>query len=87
MATTFDATLKGMGRDSPLGFLTAFDQPPHLPVKLLNVDLSVRHEAWKWNERKDAQSVVPPPVQAGDESLARSGWRMQTIREIAGPER
>jgi hypothetical protein len=40
MAMTFDATLKDMGRDSPQGFLTAFDQPPIGPVKLLNVDLS-----------------------------------------------
>ena len=29
-----------MGRESPQGFLAAFDQPPNLPVKLLNVDLS-----------------------------------------------
>jgi hypothetical protein len=40
MAMTFDATLKDMGRDSPAGFLAAFDRPPTLPVKLLNVDLS-----------------------------------------------
>jgi hypothetical protein len=40
MAMTFDATLKDMGRESPSGFLAAFDQPPALPVKLLNVDLS-----------------------------------------------
>jgi hypothetical protein len=40
MGMTFDATLKDMGRDSPLGFLAAFDRPPSLPVKLLNVDLS-----------------------------------------------
>jgi hypothetical protein len=40
MAMTFDATLKDMGRDSPWGFLAAFDRPPTLPVKLLNVDLS-----------------------------------------------
>jgi len=40
MAMTFDATLKDMGRDCPVGFLTAFDHPPTLPVKLLNVDLS-----------------------------------------------
>jgi hypothetical protein len=40
MAMTFDATLKDMGRESPVGFLTTFDQPPVLPVKLLNVDLS-----------------------------------------------
>jgi hypothetical protein len=33
-------TLKGMGRESPQGFLAAFDRPPLLPVKLLNVDLS-----------------------------------------------
>jgi hypothetical protein len=40
MAMTFDATLKDMGRDAPRGFLAAFDRPPTLPVKLLNVDLS-----------------------------------------------
>jgi hypothetical protein len=40
MALTFDATLKDMGRESPLAFLATFDQPPALPVKLLNVDLS-----------------------------------------------
>jgi hypothetical protein len=40
MAMTFDATLKDMGRESPQGFLATFDQPPALPVKLLNVDLS-----------------------------------------------
>jgi hypothetical protein len=37
---TFDATLKDMGRDSPRGFLAAFDRPPTVPIKLLNVDLS-----------------------------------------------
>jgi hypothetical protein len=40
MAMTFDATLKDMGRESPRGFLTAFDRPPTVPVKPLNVDLS-----------------------------------------------
>jgi hypothetical protein len=40
MAMTFDATLKAMGRDSPEDFLTAFDGPLALPVRLLNVDLS-----------------------------------------------
>jgi hypothetical protein len=40
MAMTFDATLKDMGRDSPHAFLSLFDRPPTLPVKLLNVDLS-----------------------------------------------
>jgi hypothetical protein len=40
MATTFDATLKDMGRDRPQGFLAAFDRPATMPVKLLNVDLS-----------------------------------------------
>jgi hypothetical protein len=40
MALTFDATLKDMGRGSPQGFLAAFDRPPTVPVKLLNVDLS-----------------------------------------------
>src|SRR5439155_447827 len=40
MAMTFDATLKDMGRDSPQGFLAAFDRRPSLPVRLLNVDLS-----------------------------------------------
>jgi hypothetical protein len=40
MAMTFDATLKDMGRDCPVGFLAAFDRPPTVPVKPLNVDLS-----------------------------------------------
>src|SRR5712692_4041771 len=40
MAMTFDATLKDMARDSPQGFLAAFDRPLTSPVKLLNVDLS-----------------------------------------------
>src|SRR5438876_11575265 len=40
MAMTFDATLKDMGRQSPQRFLSAFDRPPALPVKTLNVDLS-----------------------------------------------
>src|SRR2546421_8302391 len=40
MATTFDATLKDMGRESPQGFLAVFDRTPTLPVKPLNVDLS-----------------------------------------------
>lgn len=40
MALTFDATLKDMGRESPDGFLAAFDRAPLLPVKLLSVDLS-----------------------------------------------
>jgi hypothetical protein len=40
MAMTFDATLKDMGRESPQGFLAAFDQQPTLPLQVLNVDLS-----------------------------------------------
>jgi hypothetical protein len=40
MAMTFDATLKDLGRECPNGVLAEFDQPPTLPVKLLNVDLS-----------------------------------------------
>jgi hypothetical protein len=40
MGMTFDATLKDMGRESPVGFLTTFDQAPTLPLRLLNVDLS-----------------------------------------------
>jgi hypothetical protein len=40
MAMTFDATLKDMGRESPVGFLAAFDHPPTVPVRPLNVDLS-----------------------------------------------
>lgn len=40
MAMTFDATLKEMGRESPQGFLAAFDRPPTPPLRLLNVDLS-----------------------------------------------
>lgn len=41
MAMTFDATLKEMGRESPEGFLTVFDRAPTLPIRLLNVDLSI----------------------------------------------
>jgi hypothetical protein len=40
MGMTFDATLKDMGRENPRGFLATFDQPPTLPTRLLNVDLS-----------------------------------------------
>lgn len=40
MAMTFDATLKDMGRESPHGFLAAFDRPTTQAVRLLNVDLS-----------------------------------------------
>jgi hypothetical protein len=40
MAMTFDATLKDMGRASPLDFLATFDRPPAVPFRLLNVDLS-----------------------------------------------
>jgi hypothetical protein len=40
MAMTFDATIKDLAREHPLGFLAAFDRPPGLPVRLLNVDLS-----------------------------------------------
>ncbi|HEX7445998.1 MAG TPA: hypothetical protein VF306_00555 [Pirellulales bacterium] len=40
MAMTFDATLKDMARESPHGVLAAFDRPPTLPLRLLNVDLS-----------------------------------------------
>ncbi len=40
MAMTFDATLKDMARESPHGFLAAFDRPPTFPLRLLNVDLS-----------------------------------------------
>src|SRR5436190_10370708 len=40
MAMTFDATLKDMARESPLGFLATFDQPSALPVRALNVHLS-----------------------------------------------
>ncbi len=40
MSMTFDATLKDMARDSPEGFLAAFDRPPTGPVKRLSVDLS-----------------------------------------------
>lgn len=40
MSHPYDATLKDLGRDSPRDFLAAFDEPPALPVSLLNVDLS-----------------------------------------------
>ena len=32
MATPFDATLKDMVRECPLGFLAVFDRPPAVPV-------------------------------------------------------
>lgn len=49
MAMTFDATLKDLGRESPRGFLAAFDRPPKLPVTLLNVDLStVTRKRYCW---------------------------------------
>lgn len=41
MPLTFDATLKSLGRESPAGFLAAFDRPTTLPLTLLNVDLSI----------------------------------------------
>src|SRR5487761_1320382 len=40
MAMTFDATIKDLARECPQGFLAVFDQPPTLPIKLLNIDLS-----------------------------------------------
>ena len=40
MGMTFDATLKDLGRDCPHGIPTEFDQPPTMPVWVLNVDLS-----------------------------------------------
>jgi hypothetical protein len=40
MAMTFDATLKALGRESPAGFLAAFDRPPASSTTLLNVALS-----------------------------------------------
>jgi len=40
MSLEFDATLKGLGRNSPRAFVSTFDAPPTLPVSLLNVDLS-----------------------------------------------
>ncbi|MGH7139400.1 MAG: hypothetical protein ACREHD_26955 [Pirellulales bacterium] len=40
MPMTFDATLKDLAREHPLGFLSEFYRPPTLPIQLLNVDLS-----------------------------------------------
>jgi hypothetical protein len=40
MPLTFDASLKDLGGDYPSDFLSAFDDPPALPVSPLNVDLS-----------------------------------------------
>lgn len=34
MPMTFDATLKDMGRESPQGFLAAFDRPTELPLNI-----------------------------------------------------
>lgn len=41
MPLTLDATLKSLGRESPAGFLAAFDRPTTAPLTLLNVDLSI----------------------------------------------
>jgi predicted transposase YdaD len=40
MSKPFDATLKNLARERPGDYLTAFDAPPALPVRVLNVDLS-----------------------------------------------
>ncbi|HET6883733.1 MAG TPA: hypothetical protein VFI31_26500 [Pirellulales bacterium] len=45
MAMTFDATLKDLARECPLGVLAEFDEPPDGPVKLLNVDLAAVSKA------------------------------------------
>jgi hypothetical protein len=45
MATTFDARRKDMGREGPRGYLTIFDQPLNLRMRLLNVDLSTETAA------------------------------------------
>jgi hypothetical protein len=40
MSKPFDATLKDLAVVDPAQFLTVFDAPPALPVRLVNVDLS-----------------------------------------------
>ena len=55
MSLEFDATLKGLGRNSPLAFVSTFDKPPPLPVSLLNVDLSTVRPA----------AGPRPPLRAG----------------------
>ncbi|HVA49158.1 MAG TPA: hypothetical protein VNH11_22535 [Pirellulales bacterium] len=45
MAMTFDATLKDLARECPLGILAEFDEPTSSPVTPLNVDLSAVSKA------------------------------------------
>lgn len=45
MAMTFDATLKDLARECPIGVLAEFDEPTDSPVTLLNVDLSAVSKA------------------------------------------
>jgi hypothetical protein len=63
MAMTFDATLKDMGRESPQGFLAAFDRPPAAPVRLLNVEMEFSYYVFPHDP------VVPPP---GAEDLGQA---------------
>ena len=40
MSKPFDATLKDLGADYPIDYLTLFDRPPVGPLRRINVDLS-----------------------------------------------
>ncbi|HET6880827.1 MAG TPA: hypothetical protein VFI31_11770 [Pirellulales bacterium] len=61
MPMTFDATLKDLAREHPRGFLTEFDRPPALPIKLLNVDLSTVTRAADF-----VVALGDPPVEVVD---------------------
>src|SRR5262245_55298715 len=41
MAMTFDATLKDVGRESPEGYLAAFDRPATVPVRRRDVAVRI----------------------------------------------
>lgn len=76
MAMTFDATLKDLAREHPRGFLSEFDRPPTLPIKVQNVDLSAVTRA--------ADSVVTlgdPPVEVIDLEFQSSAaaWKHADI--------
>jgi hypothetical protein len=85
MAMTFDATLKDMGRESPRGFLDAFDRPPALPVRLLNVDLSTVTAGQEAADRRLPADGVAGAARRGGADLPRKGPLWLVHGEAAGP--
>jgi hypothetical protein len=76
MAMTFDATIKDLAREHPLGFLSEFDRPPALPVRLLNVDLSTVTRAADF-----VVALGDPPVEVVDLEFQSSAaaWKHADI--------